>query len=50
MNGYCIVYNKDKDKDGTDIKGGDRNNKWGQTCKVGTDIKGGDRHKRWGQI
>ena len=29
---------------GTDIIGGDRHNRWGQTYKVGTDIKGGDRH------
>ena len=35
---------------GTDIIGGDRHNRWGQTKKVGTDIRGGDRHNRWGQI
>ena len=39
---------------GTDRKGGDRHNRWGQTFSVGTDIVGtdiigGDRHDRWGQ-
>ena len=31
---------------GTDIKGGDRHNRRGQTSKVGTDIIRGDRHKK----
>ena len=31
---------------GTDIIGGDRHKRWGQTSKVGTDIIRGDRHKK----